>query len=154
MVCWILTPYISVLLEVVSLKSLQIPSSGLIIFFCKEIEVRRGNETILSDVMLRLLNHRFDWKVTNWGPCQVRPLISQQDHRHGNSSFLCGGGIQTREAYCVRIFNDTTKPHSKNTTLCINPVRVRNAGLLHSAVSLCQFYDCRAISLMFREMAP
>ncbi|XP_046713402.1 thrombospondin type-1 domain-containing protein 7B isoform X2 [Silurus meridionalis] len=60
-----------------------------------------------------LLPHcpRYDWKVTNWGSCQVKLLISQQDHRHGNSSFLCGGGIQTREAYCVRIFDNATKSH-------------------------------------------
>lgn len=68
-------------------------------------------------VMFSLLNHRYDWKVTKWGLCQVRPLISQQDHRHINSSFLCGGGIQTREAYCVRIFDNTTISHSKNITL-------------------------------------
>ncbi|XP_047666453.1 thrombospondin type-1 domain-containing protein 7B isoform X2 [Tachysurus fulvidraco] len=66
---------------------------------------------------------RYDWKLTNWGPCQVRPLISQHDHRHGNSSFLCGGGIQTREAYCVRIFANTTKSHMSRPVeqnLCYN----------------------------------
>ncbi|XP_062869505.1 thrombospondin type-1 domain-containing protein 7B [Trichomycterus rosablanca] len=52
---------------------------------------------------------RYEWKVTNWGSCEVRPLLSQQDNRHGNSSFLCGGGIQTREAYCVMIPNNMTK---------------------------------------------
>ncbi|XP_076880732.1 thrombospondin type-1 domain-containing protein 7B [Brachyhypopomus gauderio] len=54
---------------------------------------------------------RYDWKVTSWGPCQVRPLLSQQDHRHGNSSILCGGGIQTRDAYCVRTTGNATKSH-------------------------------------------
>ncbi|XP_072517288.1 thrombospondin type-1 domain-containing protein 7B [Salminus brasiliensis] len=54
---------------------------------------------------------RYDWKVTNWGSCQVSPLLSQQDHRHGNSSFLCGGGIQTREAYCVWISDNMTTSH-------------------------------------------
>ncbi|XP_035379035.1 thrombospondin type-1 domain-containing protein 7B [Electrophorus electricus] len=52
---------------------------------------------------------RYDWKVTNWGPCQVGPLLSQQDRRQGNNSILCGGGIQTRDAYCVRNPDSSTK---------------------------------------------
>ncbi|KAM9461440.1 thrombospondin type-1 domain-containing protein 7B [Clarias gariepinus] len=67
---------------------------------------------------------RYDWRVTTWGSCQVRPLISQQDHRHDNSSILCGGGIQTRKAYCVRIFDNTTKSHMSRPvgqSFCSNP---------------------------------
>lgn len=33
-------------------------------------------------------------------------LLSQQDRRRGNQTSLCGGGIQTREVYCVQISSD------------------------------------------------
>ena len=29
-------------------------------------------------------------------------LLSQQDRRRGNMTGLCGGGLQTREVYCVQ----------------------------------------------------
>ncbi|XP_068603077.1 thrombospondin type-1 domain-containing protein 7A [Brachionichthys hirsutus] len=41
------------------------------------------------------------WKTTEWTECRVDVLLSQQDRRRGNQT-LCGGGIQTREAYCVQ----------------------------------------------------
>lgn len=34
-------------------------------------------------------------------------LLSQQDRRRGNQTGLCGGGIQTREVYCVQTSSDT-----------------------------------------------
>ncbi|KAM6984977.1 thrombospondin type-1 domain-containing protein 7B [Aplochiton taeniatus] len=46
---------------------------------------------------------RYVWKTTDWGECRVAPLLSQQDRRLGNLSVLCGGGIQTRETYCVQV---------------------------------------------------
>lgn len=45
---------------------------------------------------------RFGWRTAEWTECRVDPLLSQQDKRRGNQTALCGGGIQTREAYCVQ----------------------------------------------------
>uniref|UniRef100_A0A672S4D2 Thrombospondin type-1 domain-containing protein 7A n=1 Tax=Sinocyclocheilus grahami TaxID=75366 RepID=A0A672S4D2_SINGR len=62
---------------------------------------------------------RYEWRVTNWKACQVTSLLSQQDHHHSNTSILCGGGIRTREAYCVRI-HDISRPVGRN--LCTGPL--------------------------------
>ncbi|XP_063067955.1 thrombospondin type-1 domain-containing protein 7B-like [Engraulis encrasicolus] len=59
----------------------------------------------------------YEWQVTGWGRCQSLPLLSQQDHRHGNAHFLCGGGIQTREVYCARM------DHSTSPSYKLRPVR-------------------------------
>ena len=45
---------------------------------------------------------RYGWRTTEWTECRVDPLLSQQDKRRGNQTALCGGGVQTREAYCVQ----------------------------------------------------
>uniref|UniRef100_A0A8C9SRK1 Thrombospondin type-1 domain-containing protein 7A n=1 Tax=Scleropages formosus TaxID=113540 RepID=A0A8C9SRK1_SCLFO len=67
------------------------------------------------------------WKTTDWGDCQVAPLLSQQDQRHSNLSVLCGGGIQTRETYCVQV-SDVNAPQDikevsrpVNGRLCVGP---------------------------------
>nr|XP_023677065.1 thrombospondin type-1 domain-containing protein 7B-like isoform X1 [Paramormyrops kingsleyae] len=52
------------------------------------------------------------WRTTDWADCQVPPLLSPQDQRHGNLSFFCGGGIQTREIHCVQL-SDSTAPHNR-----------------------------------------
>ncbi|XP_041421849.1 thrombospondin type-1 domain-containing protein 7A isoform X2 [Xenopus laevis] len=44
---------------------------------------------------------QYTWRATEWTECRVDPLLSQQDKRRGNQTALCGGGIQTREIYCV-----------------------------------------------------
>ncbi|EMP31050.1 Thrombospondin type-1 domain-containing protein 7A [Chelonia mydas] len=44
----------------------------------------------------------YGWRTTEWTECRVDPLLSQQDKRRGNQTALCGGGIQTREVYCVQ----------------------------------------------------
>ncbi|XP_029444834.1 thrombospondin type-1 domain-containing protein 7A isoform X2 [Rhinatrema bivittatum] len=44
----------------------------------------------------------YTWRATEWTECRVDPLLSQQDKRRGNQTALCGGGIQTREVYCVQ----------------------------------------------------
>uniref|UniRef100_A0A6I8REG7 Thrombospondin type 1 domain-containing 7A n=1 Tax=Xenopus tropicalis TaxID=8364 RepID=A0A6I8REG7_XENTR len=45
---------------------------------------------------------KYTWRATEWTECRVDPLLSQQDKRRGNQTALCGGGIQTREIYCVQ----------------------------------------------------
>ncbi|XP_037119281.1 thrombospondin type-1 domain-containing protein 7A-like isoform X2 [Syngnathus acus] len=49
----------------------------------------------------------YTWKSTEWSECRVDALLSQQDRRRGNQTGLCGGGIQSREVYCVLAAGDT-----------------------------------------------
>uniref|UniRef100_A0A8C8DHW7 Thrombospondin type-1 domain-containing protein 7A n=1 Tax=Oryzias sinensis TaxID=183150 RepID=A0A8C8DHW7_9TELE len=44
----------------------------------------------------------YTWRTTEWTDCRVDVLLSQQDRRRGNLTGLCGGGLQTREVYCVQ----------------------------------------------------
>uniref|UniRef100_A0A673GL56 Thrombospondin type-1 domain-containing protein 7A n=1 Tax=Sinocyclocheilus rhinocerous TaxID=307959 RepID=A0A673GL56_9TELE len=88
---------------------------------CPALE-EKANCNVLDTL---LLCPRFEWRVTNWKPCQVTPLLSQQDHRHNNSSILCGRGIRTREAYCVRIHDNTVPSHINRPVgrnLCTGPL--------------------------------
>ncbi|KAM6958811.1 LOW QUALITY PROTEIN: thrombospondin type-1 domain-containing protein 7A [Aplochiton taeniatus] len=48
----------------------------------------------------------YNWKTTEWTECRVDMLLSQQDRRRGNQTGLCGGGIQSREAYCVQAISE------------------------------------------------
>ncbi|XP_056145668.1 thrombospondin type-1 domain-containing protein 7B [Lampris incognitus] len=67
---------------------------------------------------------RYAWRTTDWGECRIAPLLSQQDRRLGNISILCGGGIQTRETYCVQVPDDSAAHHKRevsrpvSTALC------------------------------------
>ncbi|POI36229.1 hypothetical protein CIB84_000018 [Bambusicola thoracicus] len=45
---------------------------------------------------------RFSWRTSEWKACQVS-LFDQQSPQHHKHAVLCGGGIQTREVYCVQI---------------------------------------------------
>ncbi|TDH04501.1 hypothetical protein EPR50_G00153140 [Perca flavescens] len=49
----------------------------------------------------------YSWRTTEWTECRVDVLLSQQDRRRGNQTGLCGGGIQTREVYCIQTSTDT-----------------------------------------------
>lgn len=44
----------------------------------------------------------YTWRTTEWSDCRVDLLLSQQDRRRTNLTGLCGGGLQTREIYCVQ----------------------------------------------------
>lgn len=46
-------------------------------------------------------------------------LLSQQDRRRGNQTSLCGGGIQTREVYCVQISSDPGSLRAKEGNICV-----------------------------------
>ncbi|XP_034016704.1 thrombospondin type-1 domain-containing protein 7A-like [Thalassophryne amazonica] len=61
----------------------------------------------------------YTWKTTEWTECRVDGLLSQQDRRRGNQTGLCGGGIQTREVYCVQA--------SANTPSNLSSVRGKEA---------------------------
>lgn len=47
-------------------------------------------------------------------------LLSQQDRRRGNQTSLCGGGIQTREVYCVQISSDPGSLRAKEGNFATN----------------------------------
>lgn len=51
---------------------------------------------------------RYNWKSTEWSDCRVDVLLSQQDRRRSNQTGLCGGGVQTREVYCVQAPTETS----------------------------------------------
>ncbi|XP_028835225.1 thrombospondin, type I, domain containing 7Ab isoform X4 [Denticeps clupeoides] len=44
----------------------------------------------------------YSWRTTEWTDCRVDVLLSQQDRRRSNQTGLCGGGLQTREVFCVQ----------------------------------------------------
>ncbi|NWS68862.1 THS7B protein, partial [Crotophaga sulcirostris] len=46
---------------------------------------------------------RFAWRTTEWRACQVSLLLDQQDPGRQKRAGLCGGGVQTREVFCVQI---------------------------------------------------
>lgn len=63
---------------------------------------------------------RYGWRTTEWTECRVDPLLSQQDKRRGNQTALCGGGIQTREVYCVQTNGElfSSSHNGKEGKLC------------------------------------
>uniref|UniRef100_A0A6Q2XA47 Thrombospondin type-1 domain-containing protein 7A n=1 Tax=Esox lucius TaxID=8010 RepID=A0A6Q2XA47_ESOLU len=82
-----------------------------------------------------LLPHcpRYVWKSTAWGDCRVAPLLSQQDRRLGNVSGLCGGGVQTREIYCVQVPEHQSLSRPVNGRLCAGsdiPSSVQRCSIL------------------------
>uniref|UniRef100_A0A672MT39 Thrombospondin type-1 domain-containing protein 7A-like n=1 Tax=Sinocyclocheilus grahami TaxID=75366 RepID=A0A672MT39_SINGR len=50
----------------------------------------------------------YNWRTTEWSDCRVDVLLSQQDRRRSNQTGLCGGGVQTREVYCVQAPTETS----------------------------------------------
>lgn len=63
---------------------------------------------------------RYSWRSTEWSECRVDVLLSQQDRRRGNQTSLCGGGIQTREVYCVQISSDPGSLKTKEGNFATN----------------------------------
>ncbi|XP_069852689.1 thrombospondin type-1 domain-containing protein 7A isoform X3 [Dipodomys merriami] len=66
---------------------------------CPELEEK---ESCVSQGNGVALCATYGWRATEWTDCRVDPLLSQQDRRRGNQTALCGGGVQTREVYCVQ----------------------------------------------------
>lgn len=67
---------------------------------------------------------RYGWRSTEWSECRVDVLLSQQDRRRGNQTSLCGGGIQTREVYCVQISSDPGSLRGKEGNFATETVAV------------------------------
>ncbi|CAJ1071311.1 thrombospondin type-1 domain-containing protein 7B [Xyrichtys novacula] len=89
---------------------------------------------------------RFVWRTTDWGECRILPLLSQQDHRLGNISILCGGGIQSRKPYCVQVSNDTAPHHRKHVS---RPVDARLCAGLEPPLAVQQcFLPCQLPCLL------
>ncbi|KAF7655323.1 hypothetical protein LDENG_00057900 [Lucifuga dentata] len=86
----------------------QIPSGGG--KGCPALEEKEACN-IIGDLLPNC--PRYVWRTTDWGECRIAPLLSQQDRRLANISILCGGGIQTRETYCVQIPDDSAPHHRK-----------------------------------------
>ncbi|NXT48186.1 THS7B protein, partial [Pluvianellus socialis] len=69
---------------------------------------------------------RFAWRTSEWKACQVS-LLHQWDSHHHKHVGLCGGGIQTREVYCVQITVEIGMHRLKEATrpvdgkLCLAP---------------------------------
>ncbi|XP_036432693.1 thrombospondin type-1 domain-containing protein 7B [Colossoma macropomum] len=95
----------------------------------KECPVLEEKEAcnIIGDLLPRC--PRYVWRSTAWGECSVAPLLGQQERRLGDSDALCGGGIQTRETYCIQLTEhsalanhrrDVSRPVSSD--LCDGPV--------------------------------
>ncbi|KAM9824426.1 thrombospondin type-1 domain-containing protein 7A [Neosynchiropus ocellatus] len=93
----------------------------------------------------------YSWKTTEWTECRVDVLLSQQDRRRGNQTGLCGGGVQTREIFCVQTTMDLSSifstQHSKealrpvDSGLCL--------GLPPNTTQLCHIscpIDCEVSS--------
>uniref|UniRef100_A0A8B9KYB3 Thrombospondin type-1 domain-containing protein 7A n=1 Tax=Astyanax mexicanus TaxID=7994 RepID=A0A8B9KYB3_ASTMX len=78
----------------------------------------------------------YTWRTTEWGECRVDALLSQQDRRRGNQTGLCGGGLQTREVYCVQsnaellsylsVNQAKTASQPVDSQLCVGPVPSTN----------------------------
>ncbi|XP_051729251.1 LOW QUALITY PROTEIN: thrombospondin type-1 domain-containing protein 7A [Ctenopharyngodon idella] len=106
----------------------------------------------------------YNWRTTEWSDCRVDVLLSQQDRRRSNQTGLCGGGVQTREVYCVQaptetssnlsslknkdasrpVNNDLCLGVSPNTTqLCHIPCPVECEVSSWSAWGPCTFENCQ-----------
>ncbi|XP_008946122.1 PREDICTED: thrombospondin type-1 domain-containing protein 7B-like, partial [Merops nubicus] len=59
---------------------------------------------------------RFAWRTSEWKACQVSLLLDQQDPGHHKHVGLCGGGVQTREVYCVQITTELGVHRLKEVT--------------------------------------
>uniref|UniRef100_A0A8C6Y727 Thrombospondin type-1 domain-containing protein 7A n=1 Tax=Naja naja TaxID=35670 RepID=A0A8C6Y727_NAJNA len=105
----------------------------------------------------------YSWRTTEWIECRIDPLLSQQDKRRGNQTSLCGGGIQTREMYCVQAnenllsYLNTLKEKKASkpvdwklctgstpstTQLCHLPCPIECEVSAWSAWGLCTFENC------------
>ncbi|NXX44406.1 THS7B protein, partial [Tricholaema leucomelas] len=92
---------------------------------CPELEeseaCNRGGKELLQPCP------RFAWRTSEWKACQVSLLLNQQDSHHHKHAGLCGGGIQTREVYCVQITMEFGMHRLKEVTrpvdgkLCLGP---------------------------------
>uniref|UniRef100_A0A8C1F8A1 Thrombospondin, type I, domain containing 7Ab n=1 Tax=Cyprinus carpio carpio TaxID=630221 RepID=A0A8C1F8A1_CYPCA len=105
----------------------------------------------------------YAWRTTEWSECRVDALLSQQDRRRGNQTGLCGGGVQSREVYCIQanaellsyIYSNKDKQASKpvdvqlckgttpsTTQLCHIPCPVECEVSLWGAWGPCTFENC------------
>ncbi|KAJ8345570.1 hypothetical protein SKAU_G00297630 [Synaphobranchus kaupii] len=72
----------------------------------------------------------YSWRTSEWTECRVDTLLSQQDRRRGNQTGLCGGGVQSREVYCIQgdpashLSSARDKEGSRpvDSRLCLGPV--------------------------------
>ncbi|XP_054033191.1 thrombospondin type-1 domain-containing protein 7B [Dryobates pubescens] len=92
---------------------------------CPELEEREACNTGGKELLQPC--PRFAWRTSEWKACQVSLLLDQPDSQHHKHAGLCGGGIQTREVYCVQITMEFGMHRLKEVTrpvdgkLCLSP---------------------------------
>lgn len=84
---------------------------------------------------------RYGWRTTEWTECRVDPLLSQQDKRRGNQTALCGGGVQTREVYCVQA--------NENLLSYLNTLKDKEGKFDSTAIKLVGNQSMSAFQLSF-----
>ncbi|GAA6088524.1 thrombospondin type-1 domain-containing protein 7B isoform X1 [Tachysurus ichikawai] len=85
-----------------------------------------------------LLLHRgvYEWRSTDWSECHITPLLSLQEKKAVNISALCGGGVQSRETYCVQVQDETTPRHGRDVSRPVS-VSLCEEALIPSSVRSC-----------------
>ncbi|NXP12520.1 THS7B protein, partial [Thinocorus orbignyianus] len=92
---------------------------------CPELEEREACGTGGKELLQPC--PRFAWRTSEWKACQVSLVLDQQDPHHHKHVGLCGGGIQTREVYCVQISVEIGRHRLKEVSrpvdgkLCLGP---------------------------------
>uniref|UniRef100_A0A669PYP8 Thrombospondin type-1 domain-containing protein 7A n=1 Tax=Phasianus colchicus TaxID=9054 RepID=A0A669PYP8_PHACC len=103
-----------------SVRSVAMGSGKL----CPELEEKEACSTGGREMLKPC--PRFSWRTSEWKACQVS-LFDQQSPRHRKHAVLCGGGIQTREVYCVQITVEAEKHRMKEVSrpvdgkFCLGP---------------------------------
>ncbi|XP_060733030.1 thrombospondin type-1 domain-containing protein 7B [Tachysurus vachellii] len=79
---------------------------------------------------------RYEWRSTDWSECRITPLLSLQEKKAVNISALCGGGVQSRETYCVQVQDETTPRHGRDVSRPVS-VSLCEETLIPSSVRSC-----------------
>uniref|UniRef100_A0A8C0IEL0 Thrombospondin type-1 domain-containing protein 7A n=1 Tax=Bubo bubo TaxID=30461 RepID=A0A8C0IEL0_BUBBB len=95
---------------------------------CPELEEREACSVGGKELLQPCPRYsEFAWRTSEWKACQVSLLLDQEDPRYQKHVDLCGGGIQTREVYCVQITVELGMHRLKEVTrpvdgkLCLGP---------------------------------
>ncbi|KAF4086545.1 hypothetical protein AMELA_G00084780 [Ameiurus melas] len=89
---------------------------------------------------------RYQWRSTDWSECRVAPLLSHQEKKAVNISALCGGGVQSRETYCVQVQDETTPRHRRDVSRPVS-VSLCEDTLVPSSVRSCSLSCARSCQL-------
>ncbi|XP_046701231.1 thrombospondin type-1 domain-containing protein 7B isoform X2 [Silurus meridionalis] len=79
---------------------------------------------------------RYEWRSTDWSDCRVTPLLSHQEKKAVNISALCGGGVQSRDSYCVQVQDETIPRQRRDVSRPVS-VSLCEDTLVPSSVRSC-----------------